>query len=201
VTRSPARNLAFVVGICARHSNRPRIVGLPVGIAQILVCCSPYSRRQPCIRPHQAPLRAAAGRFFNQLQRSIVMNSPISTVAGKAEALVDSTTQTADEAITSTQRAANEKLGQLADSVEEVRTQAGPAIGRLANEADELRRRSVEVIRGASSQVREGALRATDKSVAFIRDEPVKSVLIAAMVGALSMALINLIGRAGTARE
>jgi ElaB/YqjD/DUF883 family membrane-anchored ribosome-binding protein len=129
------------------------------------------------------------------------MNSPISTVAGKAEALVDSTTQTADEAITSTQRAANEKLGQLADSVEEVRTQAGPAIGRLANEADELRRRSVEVIRGASSQVREGALRATDKSVAFIRDEPVKSVLIAAMVGALSMALINLIGRAGTARE
>jgi ElaB/YqjD/DUF883 family membrane-anchored ribosome-binding protein len=129
------------------------------------------------------------------------MNSPISTVAGKAEALVDSTTQTADEAITSTQRAANEKLGQLADTVEEVRTQAGPAIGRLANEADELRRRSVEVIRGASSQVREGALRATGKSVAFIRDEPVKSVLIAAMVGALSMALINLIGRAGTARE
>jgi ElaB/YqjD/DUF883 family membrane-anchored ribosome-binding protein len=129
------------------------------------------------------------------------MNSPISTVAGKAEALVDSTTQTADEAITSTQRAANEKLGQLADTVEEVRTQAGPAIGRLANEADELRRRSVEVIRGASSQVREGALRATGKSVAFIRDEPVKSVLIAAMVGALSMALINLIGRAGAARE
>jgi len=129
------------------------------------------------------------------------MNNPIPTLADKAEALVDSTAQTADQAITSTQRAANEKLSRLADTVEEVRTQAGPALSRFANDADELRRRSVDVIRGASSQVREGALRASGKSVAYIRDEPVKSVLIAAAVGALSMALITLIGRAGTARE
>ena len=129
------------------------------------------------------------------------MSNPIPTLADKAEALVNSTAQTADQAITSTQRAANDKLSQLSDTVEEVRTQAGPAINRLANDAVELRRRSVDVIRGASSQVREGALRATGKSVAFIRDEPVKSVLIAAMVGALSMALITVIGRAVTARE
>jgi ElaB/YqjD/DUF883 family membrane-anchored ribosome-binding protein len=129
------------------------------------------------------------------------MKSSIPTLADKAEALVDSTAQTADQAIASTQHAANEKLSQLSDTVEEARVHAGPAISRFANDADELRRRSVDVIRGASTQVREGALRATDKSVAFIRDEPVKSVLIAAAVGALSMALINVIGRAGTARE
>ena len=129
------------------------------------------------------------------------MKNSIPTLADKAEALVDSTAHTADQAITSTQHAANEKLSQLADTVEGVRAQAGPALSRFANDADELRRRSVDVIRGASTQVREGALRASDKSVAFIRDEPVKSVLIAAAVGALSMALINVIGRAGAARE
>jgi ElaB/YqjD/DUF883 family membrane-anchored ribosome-binding protein len=129
------------------------------------------------------------------------MKSSIPTLADKAEALVDSAAQTADQAIASTQHATNEKLSQLADTVEEARVHTGPAISRFANDADELRRRSVDVIRGASTQVREGALRATDKSVAFIRDEPVKSVLIAAMIGALSMALINVIGRAATARE
>lgn len=128
------------------------------------------------------------------------MNNPIPTLADKAEALIDSTAQSADQAITSTQRATNEKLGKLASTVEEMRTQAGPAISRIANDADELRRRGVDVIRGASSQVRDGALRATDKSVAFIRDEPVKAVLIAAAVGAVTMALISVIGRAGTAR-
>lgn len=128
------------------------------------------------------------------------MNNPIPTLADKAEALVDSTAQTADQAITSTQRATNERLSRLASTVEEMRTQAGPAISRIANDADELRRRGVAVVRGASSQVREGALRATDKSVAFIRDEPVKAVLIAAGIGALTMALISVISRAGAAR-
>ena len=129
------------------------------------------------------------------------MNNSISNAADKAAALVDSAAQTADHAIKSTQRSASENLSQLANTVEEARTQAGPMIGRLANNADEMRRRGVDSIRGASMQVREGALRATDKSVAFIRDEPVKSVFIAAAVGALSMALISLIARAATARE
>ena len=129
------------------------------------------------------------------------MNNPIPTVADKAEALVDSAAQSADQAIRSTQRSAGQKLSQLASTVEEVRAQAAPAISRMANDAEELRRRGVDVLRGASVQARQTALRATDKSVAFIRDEPVKSVLIAAAVGAVSMALITLLSRASTARE
>lgn len=129
------------------------------------------------------------------------MNNPIANAADKAEALVDSAAQSADQAIRSTQRSAGEKLSQLASTVEEVRAQAAPAISRIANDADELRRRSVDVLRGASLQARETALRATDRGVAFIRDEPVKSVLIAAGIGAVSMALITLMSRAGTARE
>ena len=123
------------------------------------------------------------------------MNNPISSAADKTESLVDSATQTAEQAIRSTQRAAGEKLNQLANTAESVRAQAGPTISKIANDADLLRQRSADALRDASSQLRESAQRATDKSVAFIRDEPVKSVLIAAAIGAASMALMTAFSR------
>ena len=123
------------------------------------------------------------------------MNNPISNMADKTESLVDSGTQTAEQVIRSTQRSAGETLNQLANTVESVRAQAGPAINRIANDADQMRQRSADALREASFQLRESALRATDKSVAFIRDEPVKSVLIAAAIGAASMALMSAFSR------
>jgi ElaB/YqjD/DUF883 family membrane-anchored ribosome-binding protein len=123
------------------------------------------------------------------------MNNPISSAADKTESLVDSAAQTAEQAIRSTQRSAGEKLNQLASTVETVRAQAAPAINKIANDADVLRQRSVDALRDASFQLRESAMRATDKSVAFIRDEPVKAVLIAAAIGAASMALMSAFSR------
>jgi ElaB/YqjD/DUF883 family membrane-anchored ribosome-binding protein len=123
------------------------------------------------------------------------MNNPISSAADKTDSLVDSATQTAEQAIRSTQRSTGEKLNQLANTVETVRAQAAPTINKIANDADLLRQRGVDALRDASFQFRESALRATDKSVAFIRDEPVKSVLIAAAIGAASMALMSAFNR------
>jgi len=122
------------------------------------------------------------------------MNNPISNAADRASVLIDSAKQTAEDAIKSTQQAADEKLGQLADKVESVRSPS-PTINRIANDADLLRQRSVDALRNASFQARESAMRVSDNTVAYIRDEPVKAVLIAAAVGAATMALLNVIGR------
>ena len=76
--------------------------------------------------------------------------------------VVDEAAKSADQAIKSTRRVANEALESLSGGVE---------------------------------NVRERALRASDSTVNYIKDEPVKAILIAAAVGAALMALVSLMGR------
>jgi len=114
---------------------------------------------------------------------------------GQANNLADDATQGADSAIRSTQRMANEALSTLSDKVHEARDQAAPVINRVAAKAEELARRSADAVRDTSQQVKERAYRASDATVGYIKDEPVKSILIAVAAGAALMALFSLLGR------
>ena len=49
--------------------------------------------------------------------------------------------------------------------------------------------------REVAEQMRQRALQASDKAAAYARDEPMKSLLIAAAAGALLMGLVSLIVR------
>ena len=49
--------------------------------------------------------------------------------------------------------------------------------------------------REMAEQVRQRALQASDRAAAFTRDEPMKSMLIAAAAGALLMGLVTLMVR------
>ncbi len=109
--------------------------------------------------------------------------------------MVDQAAQSADEAIKSTQRVANEALDSLSDGVEDVRQQATPLLNRATEQAGALAQRGVDAVRDSSRQLREGALRATDSTANYIKDEPIKAILIAAAVGAALMALVNLMSR------
>jgi len=68
-------------------------------------------------------------------------------------------------------------------------------LARAGEQASELAQRGVDAVRERSLQVRDQALRASDNTVNYIRDEPVKAVLIAAAAGAVLMALIGLLRR------
>jgi len=63
---------------------------------------------------------------------------------------------------------------------------------RMANQAMEGMSHSLQ---SAGKQVRVGAQQASDTTIAYIRDEPVKSMLIAAATGAALVALARLISR------
>jgi len=115
--------------------------------------------------------------------------------------LADQATEGAESAIRSTQRVANDTLGHLADGVDAARARATPAINRVADEAQHLARSSIEVLRNGSEQLRERALRTSDNTVAYIREEPVKSMLIAAASGAALMALLALLSRSHGGRH
>lgn len=111
-------------------------------------------------------------------------------------AVVDSAAQSgADDAIRSSQRFANHTLDQIASSVETMRAEATPVLNRIATDADKLARRSAKAVRQSSEHLRGRATRARVTMLGYVKDEPVKAVLIAAATGAALMALRNLSGR------
>ena len=123
----------------------------------------------------------------------IATNKPLSQTSGND--IADQAAQSADGAIKSTQRFANDTLNSLSDKVQEVRDQAAPVLNRVAEKAETLARRGLDAVKDSSQQVREKALRVSDSTVGYIKDEPVKAILIAAATGAALMALISLMTR------
>lgn len=97
--------------------------------------------------------------------------------ADTAKTLIDQTAQTAEAAVKESQTLANGALDGLQGAMQDMRRQAAPLIDSL---------------RDSSHQLRVKATHASEDTVNYIRDEPVKAMLIAAATGAALMALISL---------
>ena len=123
---------------------------------------------------------------------STTENKPLTSTA---TAYADQAAQTADSAIRSTQRMANDALEGLSEKVQDVRNQAAPTINRLASQAEDAARRGMAAVKESTQQLREKAVQATDSTVTYIKDDPIKAMLIAAATGAALMALVSLLGR------
>ncbi len=109
--------------------------------------------------------------------------------------LVDHAAQAADNAIKATQRTANEALDGLAGSVREARDEAAPLFNRATEQASAYAQRGVNALREGSQAVRDSAVHASDRTTMYIKDEPLKAMLIAAATGAALMALVGMLGR------
>lgn len=118
-----------------------------------------------------------------------------SSSAATANRLADQAAQGADDAIKSTQRVANDMLDRLSDKVQDTHDKAAPKMVRIAEQAEALARRGADAVRESSQHLREKAAHTSDQTIAYIREEPVKSVLIAAATGAALMALVGLLSR------
>lgn len=109
--------------------------------------------------------------------------------------LVDQAAQSADNAIKSTQQVANQALDSLAGSVQDARQQVSPLLNRASEQASALAQRGIDAVRNGSQQLRQTALQASDTTAGYIKNDPIKAVLIAAATGAALMALVSLISR------
>lgn len=109
--------------------------------------------------------------------------------------LVDQAALSADNAIKSTQRLANDTLDSLAGTVQDVRHEATPLFNRAGEQASALAQRGMSAVRDRSQMLHDKAVHATDRTEMYIRDEPLKAVLIAAATGAALMALVALLSR------
>lgn len=123
------------------------------------------------------------------------LNNPQSTgnLGDQASSAADRAAETADSALKATRRMANQGLDSLESNVDAARDTIQPAIARLATQAESLARRGLDAMRDSAGQVRERAQTMGDVTVRYVKDEPVKSVLIAAAAGAAVMALVSLI--------
>jgi ElaB/YqjD/DUF883 family membrane-anchored ribosome-binding protein len=117
------------------------------------------------------------------------------SMASTATDYADQAAQSADSAIKSTQRLANDALEGLSNKVQKVRDQAAPTINRLTGQAEDAARRSMAAVKDSTAQLRDKAAQASDSTVTYIKDEPLKAMLIAAATGAALMALVGLLGR------
>jgi len=113
----------------------------------------------------------------------------------QAASIADHAAESTTSAIRSTQNVANEAFDRLSDKVEDARNHAAPLLNRLTTQAETAARRSADAVRDTSAQVREKALQVSDTTVGYIRNEPVKAMLIAAATGAALMALVGLLSR------
>lgn len=98
--------------------------------------------------------------------------------------LVDRAAQSADRAIHSTQVAANHALDGMSSTVH-----------GLQADAANYTQRGVEAVRHGTQSLREGAQRASESTVGYIKEEPVKAMLMAAATGAALMALVGVLSR------
>ena len=113
----------------------------------------------------------------------------------QSNSLANQASHTADSAIRSSQRVANEAIDSLAGSAQDLRNEVTPLINRASDQASALAQRGVNAVRDSSQHLRDTAQRATDGTVMYIKDEPLKSMLIAAATGAALMALVGMLNR------
>ena len=122
------------------------------------------------------------------------LNPSSGPIAREVESLARSAADRADRALDATQGA----LDSLQHRVEDARDRAPGALGRAAAQRDDLKRRGVETARQVGTTVKDQAMRTTERTAGYIKDEPLKSMLIAAAAGAALAALVGLASRSGS---
>lgn len=108
------------------------------------------------------------------------------------QASIDEAAQKAHEGVDAGQRYAQKAVNRLVDRANEWRDEAGPAINRMTERAEDYARQGAQWVRDNGDRVRSQVSRASDRTIGYMRDEPLKSVLMAAAAGALLYAVVRL---------
>lgn len=113
------------------------------------------------------------------------------TANNAADAMANKT----DQAIRSTQSKLNEKFDSMSGTVQNLRDQASPFVQKVTDQATQMAQRGMDAVRDGSRQVADKARYYSDGAITYVREEPVKAVLIAAAAGAGLMALLSMMSR------
>lgn len=127
------------------------------------------------------------------------MNSR-TTAQSTANDLADQAASKADLALKSTRRVANDALDSMESGVDSLRETVPAAFSRAAAQVEEITRRGLDRAKEASMGMRDQVYKAGDRTVGYIKDEPVKAVLVAAATGAAVALLVGWAMRSRSSR-
>ena len=105
----------------------------------------------------------------------------------------DAAKPSVEHAMQSASRVADQSLDKLSSTAQDLRDQVSPLLDRASEQVSVLAQRGVDAVRDRSVLVRDQAMRASDSTLNYIKDEPVNAVVIAAVAGAALMALLGLL--------
>lgn len=121
------------------------------------------------------------------------MKNPLSNTQetlSSAGHLSDQLMNGAEKAMGSTRAMANDTLDRAEDKVRHLRGSIDPLVDKLASQAQKLARQSLDMASEASERAQRSMHRYADATTRYVANEPVKSVLIAAAVGAAVALLV-----------
>jgi ElaB/YqjD/DUF883 family membrane-anchored ribosome-binding protein len=103
----------------------------------------------------------------------------------------DDILQTADKAVSSTREHANNALDKAESKVRELRGSVDPMVDMLATKAQKLARHSLDLAAEAKDRAEQSLKRAAGVTTRYVSEQPVRSILIAAAVGAAVALLVS----------
>lgn len=116
------------------------------------------------------------------------------------EHLTDRVANKADEALENSKSAAQDALNTMQDGVDQLREAIPSAFTRAAAQVEALTRKGIDRALQASTDVRDQVNRAGDRTADYVKEEPLKALLIAAAAGAALAGLVALLSRSHTSR-
>ncbi len=103
----------------------------------------------------------------------------------------DDILQTAGKAIDSTREHANDALDKAESKMREFRGNVDPMVDMLASKAQKLARQSLDMASEAKDRAEKSLKQAADATTRYVSEQPMRSVLMAAAVGALVALLVS----------
>lgn len=103
----------------------------------------------------------------------------------------DDMLQTASHAVDTTRDYANHTLDKAEDKVRELRSNIDPLIDRFSAKAQQLARQSLDMAAEAKEMAQKSLSRYSAVTSQYVSEQPVRSVLIAAAVGAAVALLVS----------
>ena len=97
----------------------------------------------------------------------------------------------AAQALRAAEREAHAAIDQAVTGLTTAYNDSRPVLRRVGERARDLAQDSAEALRDTAAGMRDRSLRAVDSTRGYVRDEPLKSLLVAAAVGAVVIALVE----------
>lgn len=108
-----------------------------------------------------------------------------------ARQLSDDVLQNASKALSATREQANMALDKADSKVRELRGEIDPLVDMLAEKAQKLARQSLDIAAEAKEKAQQSLTRYASATSHYVAEQPMRSVLIAAAVGAVVALLVS----------